>query len=78
VPDEFRGSVVSHLTGHSGELPIWNEGVEDNLSASHESSAGAFTFSARGEVATHRAVAPLDPGYFEYGDATSATVRLRR
>lgn len=75
--DTIKGSVVPHLANHTIELQVENKGVWDNVSSTHETSSGTFSFSVPGKVSTYRVVVSVDPGYFEFGYSNSVTVKLK-
>jgi hypothetical protein len=77
VHDEIKGTAAPHISGHSVELQIDSSKGWNNVSSTHESASGAFTFSVPGKVATYRVVSSVDPGYFEFGYSNSVTVRLK-
>jgi hypothetical protein len=70
----LSGQAKPILAGQAVVLEQLSAGRWYNVSSSHESSTGTFSFSVPGTTETYRAVVAYQPGYYLYGYSNFVTL----
>ncbi len=69
-----KGQTSFHINGLSITLQKEDKGDWYTVGSTHESAAGAFTFSVPGATDTYRAIVADDPGYLQFGYSNDASL----
>jgi hypothetical protein len=71
---KLTGTASPHLVGQTVTLERLSAGRWHNVSATHESSSGTFSFTVPGATETYRTVVAFNPGYYLYGYSNRVTL----